>query len=104
MTPVTDPPPYLLRLYVAGATPRSLVAYANLRRLCEAHLPGQYELELVDVSADPAVARTEDIVALPTLVRRRPPPARRIIGDLNDTERVLSGLELDQGGESDVDR
>ncbi len=83
-----------LRLYVAGSTPRSLAALANLRRLCEAHLAGRYRIEVVDVLADPAQAVRDQIFALPTLVRQLPPPVRKIIGDLSDTERVLVGLEV----------
>jgi circadian clock protein KaiB len=85
---------YRLRLYVAGVTAKSLTAFSNLRALCEAHLAGRYELEVIDLVEHPELAREYDIVALPTLVRALPPPIRRIIGDLSDTERVLVGLQL----------
>ena len=85
---------WLLRLYVAGQSPKSLRAFANLTSLCEEHLPGRYEIEVVDLVADPSLARSDDILAIPTLVRRMPAPLRRIIGDLSNTERVLAGLRL----------
>jgi circadian clock protein KaiB len=85
---------YLLRLYISGRTPKSALALANLRRICEERLAGQYELEVIDLSESPERARTDDIVALPTLVRKLPPPLRRVIGDLSDTERVLVGLAI----------
>lgn len=83
-----------LRLYVAGQTPRSVAALANLRRFCEEHLPGKYRIEVVDLVANPQLARTDQILAIPTLVRRLPVPMRKIIGDLSNTERVLVGLDL----------
>jgi circadian clock protein KaiB len=83
-----------LRLYVAGASPKSLKAFENLRRLCEEHLAGRYEIEIIDLVARPALARTDDIVAIPTLVRSLPAPMRKIIGDLSDTERVLLSLQV----------
>jgi circadian clock protein KaiB len=82
------------RLYVAGSSPRSLRAFANLRALCEEHLAGHYEIEIVDLVENPALARADDIVALPTIVRRLPAPLRKIIGDLSDAERVRVGLRL----------
>jgi circadian clock protein KaiB len=85
---------WCLRLYVAGQSPKSLRAFANLKTLCEEHLPGRYEIEIVDLVEQPALARNDDIVAIPTLVRRLPSPLRKIIGDLSDTERVLVGLRL----------
>lgn len=85
-----------LRLYVAGESARSLRAYANLKALCEEHLSGRYEIEIVDLVSDPALAVTDDIVALPTLIRRLPAPLRRVIGDLSDTEKVLVSLRVDQ--------
>jgi circadian clock protein KaiB len=85
---------WLLRLYVAGQTPKSLQALANLKKICELHLRGRYSIEVVDLIEDPKLARTDQILAIPTLVRRLPPPLRRIIGDLSDTERVLVGLDL----------
>ena len=83
-----------LRLYVAGQTPRSLTAFANLRQLCEEHLQGKYEIEVVDLLENPQLARGDQILAVPTLVRKLPLPVRRIIGDLSNTERVLVGLDL----------
>jgi circadian clock protein KaiB len=85
---------YNLRLYVAGQTPKSMAAIANLRRLCDQHLPGRYSVEVIDLVDDPRLARSDQIVAIPTLVRRLPEPMRRIIGDLSNTERVLIGLDL----------
>ncbi|MEY2475741.1 MAG: circadian clock protein KaiB [Actinomycetota bacterium] len=86
-------PWYYLRLYVAGQSPKSLHAFANLKKLCEEHLAGHYEIEVIDLVEDPALARGDDILAIPTLVRRLPPPLRKIIGDLSNTERVLGGLQ-----------
>jgi circadian clock protein KaiB len=83
-----------LRLYVAGQTPRSLAACANLTRLCEDHLKGRYTIEVIDLVETPRLARDDQILAIPTLVRRLPEPVRKIIGDLSNTERVLVGLDL----------
>ena len=83
-----------MRLYVAGASPKSLKAFANLRQLCEEHLPGRYEIEIVDLIERPLLARSDDIVAIPTLVRSLPAPTRKIIGDLSDKDRVLLSLQL----------
>jgi circadian clock protein KaiB len=83
-----------LRLYVAGQTPRSVAALANLKRICEEHLAGKCRVEVVDLMANPALARTDQILAIPTLVRKLPAPARKIIGDLSQTERVLVGLDF----------
>ncbi len=88
------PEMYELRLYVAGQTARSLAAFANLKRICEDHLEGQYRIEVVDLLENPQLAKGDQILALPTLVRKLPPPARKIIGDLSNTERVLVGLNL----------
>ncbi|HSR96116.1 MAG TPA: circadian clock KaiB family protein [Kofleriaceae bacterium] len=85
---------YLLRLYVAGHTPKSLQALANLRRICEEHLAGRYKLEVVDLLENPALARGDQILALPALVRQLPPPVKKIIGDFSSAERVLVGLDL----------
>jgi circadian clock protein KaiB len=85
---------YLLRLYVTGASPRAEVAIANLRRICEQELPGQYELEIIDVLKHPQLAEDEKILATPTLIKQLPPPLRRVIGDLSDKEKVLLGLEV----------
>jgi circadian clock protein KaiB len=83
-----------LRLYVAGQSPRSLNAIANLTELCEEHLSGRHDIETIDLVQDPSRARADDILAIPTLVRRRPQPERRIIGDLSDIPRVLAALRL----------
>jgi len=83
-----------MRLYVAGQSPKSVRAVENLRRVCEEHLPGRYEIELVDLLENPQLARSDEIIAVPTLVRKLPEPLRRIIGDLSDTEKVLVGLQL----------
>jgi len=83
-----------LRLYVAGQTPKSLTAFANLKRICEEHLAGQYRIEVVDLVENPQLAREDQILAIPTLVRKLPQPLRKIIGDLSNNERVLVGLNL----------
>ena len=83
-----------LRLYTAGQSPRSLAAFRNLKKVCEEHLPGQYEIEVIDLMANPRLAKDHQIVAIPTLVRKLPNPIRKIIGDLSDVERTLVGLEL----------
>lgn len=86
-----------LRLYVAGQTPKSMTAFANLKQICEEHLAGKYNIEIVDLTIDPTLARGDQILALPTLVRKLPQPIRKIIGDLSNTERVLVGLDLRPG-------
>lgn len=83
-----------LRLYVAGQTAKSLAACANLKRICETHLAGQYRIEVVDLSKNPKLAAGDQILALPTLVRRLPKPVKKIIGDLSNEERVLVGLDV----------
>ncbi len=83
-----------LRLYVAGQTPRCVRAFANLKRICDTHLAGTYRIEVVDLLQSPQLSRGDQIVAIPTLVRRLPPPVKRIIGDLSNSERVLVGLDL----------
>jgi circadian clock protein KaiB len=83
-----------LRLYVAGNSARSLLAFANLKRICEEHLRGRYSIEVIDLLERPQLAHGDQIVALPTLVRKLPVPIRRIVGDLSDTERTLVGLQL----------
>jgi len=85
---------YELRLYVAGQTPKSLTAFANLKRICEEHLKGRYSIEVIDLLVNPQLAKGEQIVALPTLVRKLPPPIRKLIGDLSNTERALVGLHI----------
>jgi circadian clock protein KaiB len=86
--------PWELRLYVAGQTAKSLAAFANLKKVCEEHLPGKYQIEVIDLLVNPQLAQGDQIVAIPTLVRKLPEPIRRIIGDLSNTERVLVGLHL----------
>ena len=83
-----------LRLYVAGQTPKSLAAFANLKKLCEEHLAGRYEIEVIDLLEHPQLASGDQILAIPTLVRKLPEPLKRIIGDLSDRERALVGLDL----------
>jgi circadian clock protein KaiB len=83
-----------LRLYTAGQTPKSLAAFRNLKKVCDENLPGRYEIEVVDLLANPRLAKDHQIVAIPTLVRKLPDPIRKIIGDLSDMERTLVGLEL----------
>ena len=83
-----------LRLYIAGQTPRSVAAFANLQRLCEEHLPDRYQIEVIDLMENPQLAAGDQIVAIPTLVRRLPEPLCRIVGDLSNTERALVGLQL----------
>jgi circadian clock protein KaiB len=85
-----------LRLYVVGQTPRSVAAIANLKKICAEHLPGRYTIEIIDVAKNPKIARRDQIVAIPTLVRKLPTPMRKIIGDLSNTERVLVGFDLHQ--------
>ena len=92
-----DAPPtsvWRLRLYVAGQTPRSLTAFANLKRICETHLKGHYRIEVIDLVEQPHLSKGDQILAIPTLVRKLPQPMRKIIGDLSDTESVLVGLDL----------
>jgi circadian clock protein KaiB len=89
-----EPDRWRLRLYVAGKTPKALTAFANLKRICEEHLAGRYEIEVVDLLEQPQLARGDEIIAVPTLVRHLPEPIMKIIGDLSDTERVLVGLQL----------
>jgi len=83
-----------LRLYVAGQTPKSITAFANLKKICEEHLKGKYRIEVIDLVENPKLAAGDQILAIPTLVRKLPEPVRKIIGDLSNTERVLVGLDL----------
>jgi circadian clock protein KaiB len=83
-----------LRLYVAGQSPKSLTAMQNLKRICDEHLPGRYSIEVIDLMKNPRLAKDDEIVAIPTLVRKLPEPLRKIIGDLSDEERALVGLQL----------
>lgn len=92
--PKAKPGMFMLRLYVAGQTPKSLAAFANLKKICEEHLAGRYDIEVIDLLENPHLARGDQILAIPTLVKKLPPPVRKIIGDLSDTERVLIGLDL----------
>jgi circadian clock protein KaiB len=87
-----------LRLYVAGQTVRSVQAFANLKRICEEHLAGRYQIEIIDLLKNPQLAKGDQILAIPTLVRKLPEPVRKIIGDLSNTERVLVGLDLKAKG------
>ena len=83
-----------LRLYVAGQTPKSLTAFANLKRMCEEHLAGRYQIEVIDLLEKPQLARGDQIIAIPTLVRKLPQPIKKIIGDLSNVERTLVGLDV----------
>jgi circadian clock protein KaiB len=85
---------YVLRLYIAGTTPRSARAVANIREICERNLNGRYDLQVIDIYQKPALAIDEQIIAAPTLVKQLPLPLRRFIGDLSDTERILVGMEI----------
>jgi circadian clock protein KaiB len=86
--------PWELRLYVAGQTPKSVAAFTNLKRICEEYMPGQYHIEIIDLLENPQLAAGDQIVAIPTLVRKLPPPLRKLIGSLSNTESVLVGLDL----------
>ena len=88
---------FVLRLYVAGQTPKCMRAFANLKRICEQYLTNRYRIEMIDLLLDPALARGDQILAVPTLVRRMPEPVRKIIGDLPNTQRVLAGLNVGVG-------
>jgi circadian clock protein KaiB len=90
----SDPAPYVLRLYVAGMTARSLRAIAAIKDICEEHLAGRYELDVIDLYQQPVLAKGDQIVATPTLLKQLPAPLRKLIGDLSDVERVLVGLDL----------
>jgi len=92
-----EPKEWELRLYVAGQTPHSLAALENLRKICEEYLAGKYRIEVVDLLEHPQLSRDDEILAVPTLVRKLPEPLRKIIGDLSNTERVLVGLQLRPG-------
>ncbi len=89
-----EPKTWQLRLYVAGQTPKSIAAFANLKKICEEHLKGEYTIEVVDLLENPKLAKGDQILAIPTLVRKLPEPIKKIIGDLSNTERVLVGLNL----------
>jgi len=83
-----------LRLYVAGQTPKSITAFANLKKICDEHLAGKYQIEVIDLLKNPRLAKGDQIIAIPTLVRKLPEPIKKIIGDLANTERVLVGLDI----------
>jgi circadian clock protein KaiB len=85
---------FVLRLYVAGQTPKCMRAFSNLKRICEQYLTNRYQIEMIDLLGNPALARGDQILAVPTLVRRMPEPVKKIIGDLSNTQRVLVGLDL----------
>jgi circadian clock protein KaiB len=85
---------YVLRLYVTGMTPKSTRAIANVQKICEEHLAGRYELKVIDIYQQPKLAKGEQIIAAPTLIKKLPPPLRRFIGDMSDTERFLVGIDL----------
>jgi circadian clock protein KaiB len=89
---------YKLALYVAGATPKSLEAFANLKNICDEHLKGQYSIAVVDLVKNPKLAKGDQIVAIPTLVRKLPPPLKKIIGDLSNKEKVMVGLNIIEKG------
>jgi circadian clock protein KaiB len=93
-----EPWAWQLRLYVAGRTPKSVAAFRNIEQLCEEHLAGLYHIEVIDLMKNPQLAQTDQIVAVPTLVRNRPSPTRKIIGTLSNSERVLGALEIGQKG------
>jgi circadian clock protein KaiB len=93
-TPKREDPAFQLRLYVAGETSKSLAAFRNLKRICETHLAGQYQIEIIDLLRNPQLAAGDQILAVPTLVRRLPEPIIKIIGDLSNEERVLVGLDV----------
>jgi circadian clock protein KaiB len=91
---MTEQDGYNLRLYVAGQTPKSITALANLKKLCEKHLMGRYTIEVIDLMKEPALAQRDQIVAIPTLIRHLPEPLKRIIGDLSNADKVLVGLDI----------
>ena len=97
-TTTTNPEIWDLRLYVAGQTTKSVAAFANLTRICEQYLPGKYRIEVVDLLTQPQLAKGDEIIAIPTLVRKLPEPIRKIVGDLSNTERTLVGLQLRSRG------
>jgi circadian clock protein KaiB len=92
--PNTDGDKWLLRLYVAGQTPKAITAYANLKKICEDYMNGNYEIEVIDLLVNPTLAKDDQILALPTLVRKLPEPVKKIIGDLSNVEKVLVGLDI----------
>ena len=100
---MSNPERWDLRLYTAGQSPKSLAALSNLKRICDEHLPGRYSIEVIDLMKNPRLAKDDQIVAIPTVVRKLPAPLRKVIGDLSDEERALVGLQLrphKNGGQS----
>ena len=95
--PKAEASPFVLRLYIAGQSPKSVAAITNARKICDENLPGGYVLDVIDLYQQPHLAQEEQIIALPALIRKQPPPTRRIIGDLSNAERVVQGLDLRQG-------
>ena len=89
---------WILKLYVAGQTPKSVAAFANLKRICETHMQGQYQIQVIDLLENPKLAKGDQIIAVPSLVRQLPPPLKKIVGDLANEERVLVGLDLRAAG------
>ncbi|HUH65394.1 MAG TPA: circadian clock KaiB family protein [Syntrophales bacterium] len=85
---------WILKLYVAGQTPKSIAAFANLKKICDEHLCGKYRIEIIDLLKNPTLAKGDQILAIPTLVRHLPPPVKKLIGDLANTQRVLIGLDI----------
>lgn len=100
----TGAPDYNLRLYVAGQTPKSVAAIANLKKLCERHLAGRYNVQVIDLMKDPALAQRDQIVAIPTLIRQLPEPMKRVIGDLSNSDRVLVGLDIEPVAVPGIDK
>lgn len=94
MTPDISPEQYVLKLYVAGQTPKSLLAFRNLKSICEEYLQDRYVIEVIDLLENPELAEGDQIIAIPTLIRNLPEPVRKIIGDLSNTEKVLVGLDI----------
>ncbi len=94
---------YILRLFVAGMNPKSVQAIENIKRICETYLPGRYQLEVIDVYQQPILAKDGQIVAAPTLVKELPPPLRKLVGSMSDTERVLVGMDLHIGAAGSID-
>jgi circadian clock protein KaiB len=95
---------YVLRLYITGSTPHSTRAIVNIRKICEDHLQGRYDLEVVDITQNPTLAEGEQIVAAPTLIKKLPLPLRRFIGDMSQTERILLGLDIHERKMTETDR
>jgi circadian clock protein KaiB len=97
-SPSAPGPEYLMRLYVTGTTPRSVRAIKNLKKICEEHLRGRYSLEVIDIYQQPVLAKGEQIIAVPTLIKKLPAPLRRFVGDMSDVDKVLLGLDVQPKG------